>query len=744
MADKTTAGLLPDRNDAVDLGFVLVAMVLAVLGFSSTFAGGEEFLVGIPAVLLGTAVGWATVRLRQPWIVSVAGAVLVFVLFAGAIAIRSEAIAGVLPSPGVFLGLANGLISGWKRLLTTLPPAGEAGDLLAIPYVVGFVGSIVATVLTFRPSTRRWHTVPPVVVLVVAVLFGTNRPASLLLQGAVLGAVLLAWLAVRDQRGRQVSSALPQRSQLVTGGLLVLLVFGLALPVGAVLPGAANDRFILRDHVLPPFDPLSHPSPLAGYRRYVGPDNEQEPVLEVRGLPPGASIRIASLETYDGLVWRATGRGSASSGTFARIGPEVPDPPEGERSTVEITVLRPHGVWLPTVGDVAGVRFSESDLADQLRFNVATNTAAVPTGTRSGMTYEVEAVVTAIDADLRLDQLPLDRRFAPPDTGFPTDLVAIAAELRGPAESPYGRMSAIAEALRTDGAFSDGGSEVWSPSGHSLARLTRFLGAPQWVGNGEQYAAALALLGHAEGIPARVVMGFQPTSNDANIIVTGADISAWVEIPLEGAGWVPIQATPPKENLPDPSIKPRPRELSPDPQPPPPPVLPPPAKLPTDLDANEAEPEEEEEEEPAAERSVMVLVLMAVAGASVLALTPMAVVVLLKLARSRRRRSLSDPVARAHGGWSEALDWARDFGQPVVARSTRREASLAMAVPSAAALADRVDVATFGASAPTDEEVTALWEQTQQVLTEMRANRSIIDRLRAAASVTSLRSSTAG
>ncbi len=83
-----------------------------------------------------------------------------------------------------------------------------------------------------------------------------------------------------------------------------------------------------------------------------------------------------------------------------------------------------------------------------------------------------------------------------------------------------------------------------SPPGHSLARLARFLGAPQWVGNGEQYAAALGLLARAEGIPARVVMGFTPEDQGDVTTVRGADVAAWVEIPLERVGWVPITATP--------------------------------------------------------------------------------------------------------------------------------------------------------------------------------------------------------
>ena len=114
--------------------------MLGVVGFRTTFSGGEELLVGVPAVLLGTALGYVLVKLRVPLVIGVALAAATFFLFGGPIALHDRAVPGSCPVPDALTGLADGMVNGWNRLLTTLPPAGQAGDLLAIPYLCGYVG----------------------------------------------------------------------------------------------------------------------------------------------------------------------------------------------------------------------------------------------------------------------------------------------------------------------------------------------------------------------------------------------------------------------------------------------------------------------------------------------------------------------------------------------------------------------------------------------------------------------------
>ncbi|GIF05742.1 transglutaminase TgpA family protein [Actinoplanes siamensis] len=66
------------------------------------------------------------------------------------------------------------------------------------------------------------------------------------------------------------------------------------------------------------------------------------------------------------------------------------------------------------------------------------------------------------------------------------------------------------------------------------------------VGYCQQYAAAMAWMVRAAGIPARVAFGFtRGTMEDGSTyVITNRNAHAWTEVYLKGFGWVPFDATP--------------------------------------------------------------------------------------------------------------------------------------------------------------------------------------------------------
>ncbi len=66
------------------------------------------------------------------------------------------------------------------------------------------------------------------------------------------------------------------------------------------------------------------------------------------------------------------------------------------------------------------------------------------------------------------------------------------------------------------------------------------------VGYCQQYAAAMAWMVRAAGIPARVAFGFtRGTAEDGDTyVITNRNAHAWTEVYLQGFGWVPFDATP--------------------------------------------------------------------------------------------------------------------------------------------------------------------------------------------------------
>ena len=91
-------------------------------------------------------------------------------------------------------------------------------------------------------------------------------------------------------------------------------------------------------------------------------------------------------------------------------------------------------------------------------------------------------------------------------------------------------------------------------TGHSSLDLDDWLNDPTSVnfrtGYCEQFAASMAVLGRELGIPSRVVLGFTPgtTAVDANgtpyVEVLDTNAHAWVEMWMDGFGWVQFDPTP--------------------------------------------------------------------------------------------------------------------------------------------------------------------------------------------------------
>ena len=582
--------------------------------------------------------------------------------------------------------------------------------------------------------------------LVTAVLMGTASPASILLQGVVFSAVTLGWIVVRVERDGNVglSGWTAGRTAAMVATLVVVSTGGAWL--GPRLPWAdANDRFILRDDVIPPFDPLLEPSPLAGFRRYTDVLNKETTVLIVSTNAPNERIRLATMDRYDDLVWKSSGDGTPIGGTFVRIGSEVPGADQGTVVSAEIEIAKPHGVWLPTMGDVTSIEILDgnSTTEEWLRFNLETESAAVATGVPAGLRYRVEAVSRTLPSDAALGRLGLDPRYAAPDPSLvPASIRTLAEELVGNETTPYGKLTAIAAALREQGKYSDGGEGVLpaTPPGHSISRLQRFLAGVEWVGNGEQYAATLALMARAQSIPVRVVMGFSVPAGDGPVRVRGEDVEAWVEVPLADVGWVPVSATPSTDNTPEQNPEPRDVVINPEPQPPPASVPPPPAQPPTALgieDPTPPESEAEQEPESGAGSSIPLAVIL-VAPPLALMIGPIVVILLWKLLRRHRRRR-GHPARRLVGAWNEVIDQSRDLRRPVPVSLTRTEAARLLGSDRAAELGTRTDVMLFGLDEPTHENATEVWGLADEVRHEIRHQHGLVSRVRASLSPASLR-----
>ena len=775
--------IVPDRGEIIDAVAIVALVGIALLAYRSSYGGVQFMIVGLVAAVIGVAIAAIGETRRWPLLVTIVIAAGVYPIITGALALRHDTIVGVIPTPQSVLESYASAITGWKELITTAPPVGTTGDLMVLPVVVGFVAAFSAYLFARRLRITAVALIPPFVALGLGIAVGIDEPVSILIHGAVMFVVAIGWLAWREHRRRPLLQGLGINTRQLIAAAVVLGVAGaVGFALAPNLPGAeASDREIWRQTVTPPFDPRQYPSPLNGYRQYVKLDRDEngdqvpaDVVFTVEGLPEGVPLRLATMDAYDGLVWQVTSGNLddpslADSGSFERIGASLEPDVEGELAEVTVTIGTYNDVWIPDVGEVVSLRFTGSEggaerdrvLAQSFRYNRSTDTAATTLRLQEGDRYEMTVRLPNLLEEMAGQQIDPDVVRLGQARSVPEVVQQLATPDLLVIDDTAERLDRVRELMVGTGAYSDGdigGGHIRAKAGHSASRLAEFVqDYPRrpFVGNAEQYASTYALLFRdLDRVGTRITMGFLPKegSLDAPYEVLSTDVEAWVEVPVEGLGWVLISPTPPRDQLSSSSTSPQ----QPEPDyrtqnPPPPPLVDPefdqPAKAAGDAQApDEASEETEAVVPPADDDSVVAGFVSSRAGlVTGIAMTPIilfvlfaAVVVGLKAWRRRRRRNNGPTHQRVANGWKEVTDLAVDMGNPVPPTTTRREAA-GMVGPGAVGLADRTDAAVWGGDQLTDEDVDRYWSELSETLTSMKSEVGLLDRVKAAVSIESLK-----
>lgn len=744
------------RAAARFLGLVPLAALfaLAALAWWPVYGSPAFVVAATGAVVLGTAIGVVGAWRRWPsWLLglSTVGAIAVTGV---PLAVPGGAVAGVLPSLDGLRRLATGVVTGWRQLLTITLPVGDYQELLVSAFVLLLLAAVVASSVALRGRYPELGSVPPLVALLAGVAFGPRTAELPVLVGVGALVTCVAWsaaarrgrrrgtrAAARDASGR-LRLGVGVRSALA--GVLVLAVTGAAGAAAAGVLAPPSDRHVLRDVVVQPFDPRTEPSPLAGFRRYLRADRVDEVMLRVTGLPEGARIRIATLDSYDGVVFAAgSGDVDPASGSFVRFPGRVGAADAGGDTRLRVTVEGYRGVWVPTVGELHDIAFlgdRAAMLDDGFRLNDATGTAAELAGVEHGTSYLLEAsgpVTSSLEG--LADEVPggaeVPRRAEPPEA-----LVRALDGYLGDAASPGEQLAAAIRGLRSEGYISHGlgAEEPPSRSGHSLDRIGELFAGTRMVGDAEQYAVAAALMATRLGFPSRVVVGFAPSSagTDAETLVRGSDISAWIEVDTAQNGWVAIDPVP--ESRPIPEEEPQ----EPTPVTRPESIVPPPADRP---DPRDAQTDPDTASEQPIDHDTTLETLLGVLRTTALVLLGLLVLLapflLILLAKARRRRlraTAPGSLARIRGGWDEFADLVVDHGLPVPAAATRTEFAAVVGTLPSRVLAAVVDRAVFSPEAPSEADAERVWRAVGELRHALDAGRTRRAQWRARLSVRSL------
>lgn len=755
---------LPLWRYAVDAACLGGALLLAVLGLNDAYGGSPLFLLaGIGGVVAGLGLAWVSVRFRLGAWRTIALFALLYVVLGTPLATPREALYGIIPTWESLRTLLAGVVFAWKDMLTVSPPVGAYGGVLVVAFLSALVTSLLAGIMAWRLRSPFWTLLPLLAMFVAGIVFGTQDVPLPLLRGGVFVALIVAWLAWRRYVGRIVKDGFrslnhaEEDARGVRDGLIRRVAIGAVVLVAAsgvtavATPLISPDtpRQVLRDAVEPPVDLYEYPSPLTSFRKYVK-TMADETLLTVKGLPEGERVRLAALDSYNGMVFTVDPR---SGGNFAPVGDSsdirsTAGETTREAGELEITIGEYDGVWLPSGGKLGGVEVTgeRSDaLARSLFYSDEAETALSATGLEQGDSYTAHVQFPVKPSDEVLDESDFAQLRMPDLANVPPMAAAKAVEFVGSAQGPLDRARSLETVLSTSGYFSNGAEgQVPSLSGHGAGRITSLLDAEDMIGDDEQYATAMALMAREQEMPARVVMGFYPEeyNESAAVEIKGSDVHAWVEIAFENIGWVAFDPTPDDDEQPtppeqEPKAVPQPQVLQP----------PPPAQEEPDLPPETAPEPQDVEEEDKTFWELWGAVIIAVAislGSLLILLAPFLLILALKLRRRRRRSQWGTAGDRVSGGWQEILSQATDYGVVSVPGATRREnarvltAGLGSSAVAVVDLAERADRSTFAADEVSEQQVADYWAAVEEQSAALSESATFWQRLKAKYSPRSL------
>lgn len=722
----------------VDVAVILLLTVIGTVGLSTAFTDLGYVFAGAGGMIVGTAVAILTARYRVGALVTAAISVVAYFLLGSAFAMPEQAILRVFPSLTSLAGLAVGAVFGWADLVTLRAPVSLPYYVNAVPYAACWLVTLVSVTLAARWLSERRRSVwrasllllGPALIYLAGVLLGTDAPYYAALRGIAFAVVALIWLGWRRMDGPQLAVAARStmiRRKLVGTAIVVLAAVLIGGIGGTLLAPSPGQRFVLRKEVQPPVEPLDYPTPLAGFRKYTK-DLADTALFTVSGIRAGETLRLATLDSYNGVVWSVAGANTATdaSGAFRLVGRDIPTPPlltPAGTSTLHVKVLGYHDVWIPDTGYTTAFSFSGTPRADEqnVRYNATTGTAVLTTGLRSGQGYQLTEVDQKLPSDASLERIPTATLSLPPVTNVPDVVRARADKIIGAANTPIDKLRALERTLKTKGFFSHGTASDQAPSraGHGSDRMAEMITRSSMVGDQEQYASLFALMARSEGMPARVVMGFAPKNvKNGSATVTGNDVTAWVEVAFQGVGWVPFFPTPdnpdvPQDQVPKPQTEPQPQ------------VRQPPRTpnhkddLITPVQIND---KHHDEGPPFALPGWLVVLGLSVLIPAVIVFAPLLLIAWLKRRRRERRRA-ADPDAAVAGAWDELLDRLVELGYDTPSRVTRGSAARRMAatlpvstISGVAELARDADDAVFSGRDVPVEVVESAWNDSDALV----------------------------
>ncbi|HEV2636909.1 MAG TPA: DUF3488 and transglutaminase-like domain-containing protein [Actinocrinis sp.] len=489
---------------------------------------------------------------------AVAGALVFVALFA-----HSAAKLGFIPWPGTLAAVNQVLNAGGHDIRTSVPPAPATQGISAILCLVclGLALLIDALAATFHRAVLAG--LPLLAIFLVPATrlpgglswldFAATSTGYLVLIGVEGQGRLMRWghpapvpgrtqaPGARADRAARAGTHQPLAARITVTSLLVALILPVFVPTfpnvlkqigsGSGGTGPSGSAYSLSTDVdLRSSLNSSTPVPLFQYTS-TAPDVNEEYL--------GTSV----LDQFDGNTWKASGQVSrqVTENASAQIPGLNLTGVAQTPVTTKITVVGEYSFGpIPTpyaTESISGVGYQ---LAQPATLGYDTSG---PPATRQSLTYtsnsiDVVPTVAQLEGVGPADKTTFAQYLQLPST-LPADVTAMAESITAGDSTPYTKALALQNYFLQNFTYS-----LQVPYGESNSAIDDFLS--QKVGFCQQFAATMAVMARALGIPAVVDVGYTPGDKGASgaYQVTSHDAHSWPMLYFTGVGWVRFEPTP--------------------------------------------------------------------------------------------------------------------------------------------------------------------------------------------------------
>lgn len=621
---------------------VMAAMGLGLLSLRVISADGRLFLDGLLMIAVVGVAGIVTRRLLP----SDRGARLiqgVVTFVALVLLVMSEGITNPFTLPGV-------LDNAVRWTVESSAPMGPNLSVRVVTVSTVTLLAFVADQLSVSLASPAWALMPLGVLYLVPALALPSLVSfsSVFWLGLGYLLVLLADAANRS-RALRFQALDGSRWHLLLGGLISLLaavlVAGLA---GVFTPGIDPDRGA-------PFTgqgPVQMGDPALDLRRNLQQPVDRRVISYTTTRTGGAYFRMTSLPAFDEGGFHLN-----AIDLFTGALPAPEGVPAGRpRFAVDVTVDDFNAEWLPLPYAPAAFEASGDWRFDPVSLSVLASGPQQKRAT-NGLQYQA----TSVEVNPSADELAKAISGRPRDaettadlpTDFPEEIIALARRVSERGNSDGAKAVLLQNYLRSS-AFT---YSTEPAPGSGYAALTQFLLVDR-TGYCEQFAASMAVMARAIGIPSRVAIGFLPGRRVGDHYeINIRDMHAWPELYFAGLGWVSFEPTPGVAVAPAYTGE-RAQQPSPSPSA---------SATPTpsaETEEPSAAPSEVADDQPADETGATSdLSWLVWAGGGLLLLAAGSAPALLRGARRRRRLRADVPRQAVSAAWDEVRDSVWDAGQ---------------------------------------------------------------------------------